>query len=338
MTVHDILATSVGQLLLVANDEGLTTVQFGTARYAVPPLDDWVPVARGEGPAKAIVLEARAQLEAYFAGRLSQFTLPLAGRGTPFQQRVWRELRSVPFGETVSYGDLARSIGAPAAVRAVGGANARNPIPIIVPCHRVVGSTRIVDRLRGRHRPEAVAAPARGGVPPADAGARLAWRDHRDYHALRARYAFSGGRMTRYDYLIVGGGMTADAAAHGIREQDTKGTIGIIGAEPHRAVQPPPAHQGALEGRRRWTASGARPRRPGPSCILGRRIVIARPARQARDRRQRDASYEYGKLLLATGGRPRRLPDAPDGVIYFRTLEDYRRLRGTCRPGRAASW
>ena len=166
MTVHDILATSVGKLLLVANDEGLTTVQFETARYAVPPLDDWVPVARGEGPAKAIVLEARAQLEAYFAGRLSQFTLPLAGRGTPFQQRVWRELRSVPFGETVSYGDLARSIGAPAAVRAVGGANARNPIPIIVPCHRVVGSTGSltgfgggIDRKRWLLRHEAVSRP-----------------------------------------------------------------------------------------------------------------------------------------------------------------------------------
>jgi len=84
--------------------------------------------------------EAKRQLGAYFAGRLTTFDLPLAPDGTAFQMRVWQELRRIPHGQTVSYGELARRIGSPTACRAVGLANGRNPLTIIVPCHRVVGA------------------------------------------------------------------------------------------------------------------------------------------------------------------------------------------------------
>jgi methylated-DNA-[protein]-cysteine S-methyltransferase len=88
-----------------------------------------------------LVKETLRQLTAYFQGRLAEFDLPLAMAGTDFQQRVWTELREIPYAETWSYLDLARRIGKPAAVRAVGAANGRNPIAIIVPCHRVIGSS-----------------------------------------------------------------------------------------------------------------------------------------------------------------------------------------------------
>jgi methylated-DNA-[protein]-cysteine S-methyltransferase len=84
--------------------------------------------------------EAVKQISEYFAGSRQEFDLPITMDGTEFQQQVWQELRSIPFGQTVSYGDLARSIGKPSAVRAVGAANGDNPVSIIVPCHRVIGS------------------------------------------------------------------------------------------------------------------------------------------------------------------------------------------------------
>jgi methylated-DNA-[protein]-cysteine S-methyltransferase len=86
-------------------------------------------------------METERQLRAYFAGDLRRFELPLDLAGTPFQQRVWRELRKIPYGETLSYGQLACNLGTPAAVRAVGAANGANPVPIVVPCHRVIGAS-----------------------------------------------------------------------------------------------------------------------------------------------------------------------------------------------------
>ena len=87
-----------------------------------------------------MLAEAARQLDAYFDRRLRQFDLPLAPRGTPFQLDVWRMLQTIPYGGTWSYADLARRIGRPAAIRAVGAANGRNPIPIVIPCHRVIGT------------------------------------------------------------------------------------------------------------------------------------------------------------------------------------------------------
>lgn len=96
---------------------------------------------RTSRPDRGLLREAALQLDAYFDGRLRTFSLPLAPEGTAFQQDVWRVLEAIPYGETLSYADVADRVGRPTAVRAVGAANGRNPIPIIIPCHRVIGSS-----------------------------------------------------------------------------------------------------------------------------------------------------------------------------------------------------
>lgn len=96
--------------------------------------------AAEEAPAHELLCEAERQLTAYFAGRQREFRLPVVFRGTEFQQKVWRALTTIPFGETRSYSWIAREVGSPAAVRAVGGAIGRNPLSILVPCHRVIGA------------------------------------------------------------------------------------------------------------------------------------------------------------------------------------------------------
>ena len=114
---------------------GITAVRWpGAATSAPTPPDRSHPDAR-----RAIDL-AQRQLDEYFAGTRRTFDLPLHPSGTPFQQRVWEVLRSIDYGTTITYGEQARRLGSPASVRAVGGANGRNPIGIVVPCHRVVGS------------------------------------------------------------------------------------------------------------------------------------------------------------------------------------------------------
>ena len=128
----------VGELLLVAGATGLSGVYFEQHRYG--PRAGSVMLPAGDGPAARILAEAAHQLAEYFAGGRTRFDLPLAPRGTPFQVRVWRTLEGIRFGEAISYAELARRIGSPRSVRAVGGANARNPIAIVVPCHRVVGA------------------------------------------------------------------------------------------------------------------------------------------------------------------------------------------------------
>lgn len=124
----------VGGLLLSADEAGLRSLEFVSGRRPVAPGASWVK----DDSAFAGVC---AQLNGYFAGRLTEFDVDLAPEGTPFQLTVWRELRKIPYGATISYGELARRIGNPAASRAVGSANGRNPISIIIPCHRVIGSS-----------------------------------------------------------------------------------------------------------------------------------------------------------------------------------------------------
>jgi methylated-DNA-[protein]-cysteine S-methyltransferase len=123
----------LGPLLLVGTSEALTALWLPSGRDRLDPDPDWIESA---APFK----DAVRQLDAYFAGRLHRFDLPLAPAGTAFQQRVWRALCDIPYGETVSYGELARRIERPAAVRAVGAANGQNRISIVIPCHRVIGS------------------------------------------------------------------------------------------------------------------------------------------------------------------------------------------------------
>jgi methylated-DNA-[protein]-cysteine S-methyltransferase len=133
MTFYTHLASPIGPLLLVADGSGLRQIVFAKNGKPAAPEPDW---RQDSSPFR----ELTRQLEAYFAGQLESFDLALAPEGTPFQQKVWTELRHIPYGETISYGELACRIGNPKGSRAVGLANGSNPIPIIIPCHRVIGS------------------------------------------------------------------------------------------------------------------------------------------------------------------------------------------------------
>lgn len=146
-----LLQTPVGRMSLTASAEAIVALHFGEEVPAgsqvvggirdtgacATPHDD--PEA-GLDAAGRLLLRAAEELGEYFAGRRRSFTLPLAPRGTEFQQRVWEALRRIPCGETRTYGEIARAIGQPRACRAVGMANNRNPIAILIPCHRVIGS------------------------------------------------------------------------------------------------------------------------------------------------------------------------------------------------------
>ncbi|MBV9772914.1 MAG: methylated-DNA--[protein]-cysteine S-methyltransferase, partial [Gemmatimonadetes bacterium] len=121
------LDSPLGALLLTSDGEALTGVFMEEHRHGPRMGDGW---RRDDAPFAA----AREQLDGYFAGERTEFDLPLAPAGTPFQRRVWEELRGIPFGESISYAELARRIGDPKAVRAVGGANGRNPLSVVVPC------------------------------------------------------------------------------------------------------------------------------------------------------------------------------------------------------------
>ena len=130
---HTVVDSPVGPLTLVGEDGALAGLYLHEQRH--------LPETAALGGRDDRVLpEARTQLAAYFAGGLREFDLPLTATGTPFQQLVWAALRKVPYGTTCTYADLASSIGRPTAVRAVGAANGRNPICLVVPCHRVVGA------------------------------------------------------------------------------------------------------------------------------------------------------------------------------------------------------
>lgn len=117
--------TPLGEMYFCAEDSKITALRFGRTEKDTPC---------------EIIYEAKRQLAEYFNGKRQEFDLPLAPKGTPFQQAVWQALREIPYGETASYGEIAAKVGNPKASRAVGMANNRNPIAIIVPCHRVVGA------------------------------------------------------------------------------------------------------------------------------------------------------------------------------------------------------
>jgi methylated-DNA-[protein]-cysteine S-methyltransferase len=127
------VTSPIGVLTLIADEAGLREINF-------PHNGQPAAVDSGCHEEESKFAEVTHQLRAYFAGELENFDLPLAPKGTPFQQNVWGELCKIPYGETISYGELARRMGNPNASRAVGLANGSNPIPIIIPCHRVIGS------------------------------------------------------------------------------------------------------------------------------------------------------------------------------------------------------
>ncbi|CNF07536.1 methylated-DNA-protein-cysteine methyltransferase Ogt [Mycobacterium tuberculosis] len=137
MPTHVVLDSPVGPLTLVATDGALSGLYMEKQRHLPSEETFGAP----DDPDTEPFATVAAQLTAYFAGELTEFDVPLALRGTPFQQRVWTALQGIPYGETTTYGELAAELGSPTASRAVGLANGRNPVGVIVPCHRVVGST-----------------------------------------------------------------------------------------------------------------------------------------------------------------------------------------------------
>jgi methylated-DNA-[protein]-cysteine S-methyltransferase len=134
----------VGPLLLMSDGECLTGLHTQNDKYKPAIQRDWVEDATARPFDRA-----RIELDEYFAGRRRDFTLPLNPQGTGFQRKVWEQLCAIPFGETISYGELARRVGNPNASRAVGMANSRNPISIVVPCHRVIGADKSLTGYAG---------------------------------------------------------------------------------------------------------------------------------------------------------------------------------------------
>ena len=134
----DELDSPVGTLRLIADDTGLRAILFESERHPKPIPANAVRASPSQH--SNVIAATRTQLGEYFLGARKTFDLPLHPVGTAFQKSVWRELRNIPYGITISYGELAKRIDNPAAVRAVGAANGRNPLPIVVPCHRVIGS------------------------------------------------------------------------------------------------------------------------------------------------------------------------------------------------------
>jgi methylated-DNA-[protein]-cysteine S-methyltransferase len=138
------IPSPVGTLTLVASDAGLIAILWENDRPGRVRLGDLK-----EAPDHPVLTETARQLDDYFAGKRTRFTVPLDFRGTDFQKSVWAALLTIPFGETRSYGAIARQIGRPSASRAVGAANGRNPVSIVAPCHRVIGSNGALTGFAG---------------------------------------------------------------------------------------------------------------------------------------------------------------------------------------------
>ncbi|RKP51787.1 methylated-DNA--[protein]-cysteine S-methyltransferase [Pararobbsia silviterrae] len=136
MTEFDTMPSPLGEMLIASDGEALSGLWFLNQKYS-PTLDGW-----RRAPTHAVIRATHEQIDAYFHGDLAAFTVPLAPRGTPFQEHVWRALLTIDYGVLTTYGDIALRVGLPKAkARAVGGAVGRNPISIIVPCHRVIGQS-----------------------------------------------------------------------------------------------------------------------------------------------------------------------------------------------------
>jgi methylated-DNA-[protein]-cysteine S-methyltransferase len=135
MIYFTVYESPIQSLRLVSDGRSLTGLYMMSEKHLFASQSDWV-----EDDSVALFAEAKEQLSAYFAGTLTEFDLPLQMQGTPFQQSVWEALKTIPYGTTMSYGELAQQLGQPKASRAVGLANGRNPVSIVVPCHRVIGA------------------------------------------------------------------------------------------------------------------------------------------------------------------------------------------------------
>jgi methylated-DNA-[protein]-cysteine S-methyltransferase len=154
-----------GRLTLIATDAALVAVLWDTGRPLPAHLRGGV-----EDDSHPTLVETARQLGEYFAGRRQIFDLPLDPQGTDFQKKVWLALREIPYGQTASYGQIARKIGMPTASRAVGAANGRNPIPIIVPCHRVIGADGTLTGFGGGLANKSLLLSLEGVIVPEEAG------------------------------------------------------------------------------------------------------------------------------------------------------------------------
>lgn len=134
MTYYSIIKTPLGDLMLAANASELTGLYFAGCDHIPSASNHWTLDAQ-----HPVLQQTEEQLREYFAGKRKIFSLPLRLAGTDFQERVWREIARIPYGETISYSDLAKRAGAPQAIRAAGMNTGRNPLSIVIPCHRVVG-------------------------------------------------------------------------------------------------------------------------------------------------------------------------------------------------------
>ena len=167
---YDHMESPVGRLLLAGDDSGLRLISFPAGKGARQPQPEW-----HRDPAR--LNGVRRQLDDYFSGTRTGFDLDLAPEGTPFQRAVWQALEMIPYGATVSYGELAKSINRPKASRAVGAANGGNPIPIVIPCHRVIGSDgRLTGFGGGLDTKAALLAHERNQSPDAHAQGELSLR------------------------------------------------------------------------------------------------------------------------------------------------------------------
>ena len=139
----DGITTLVGRLHVVVGKKGVRALLFSGERYHGGLM---------RAPRNPLILRAKKELKEYFAGKRKKFTLPLDPEGTPFQKNCWKVLRAIPYGMTISYSEQAKRLGSPRAMRAVGEANGANPIPIIIPCHRVIGKNGALGGYAGGAR------------------------------------------------------------------------------------------------------------------------------------------------------------------------------------------
>ena len=164
--LYTFLTSPIGKLRLRAVDSGLTAVEHTNQQECIK--DEWTEDPHGTHP---VLQQAVEELEQYFEGKRTTFSTPLApltDLGTPFQQSVWTALKTIPYGQTVSYADIANKIQNPKAVRAVGAANGKNPLSIFIPCHRVIGSnTKLTGYAGGLNRKEFLLK-LEGGINSAD--------------------------------------------------------------------------------------------------------------------------------------------------------------------------
>jgi methylated-DNA-[protein]-cysteine S-methyltransferase len=164
-TLYTTVPSPIGELLLIGDGQSLSGLYMVEGRKPMSVRPGWTPASEPFGA-------VRAQLDEYFAGARTTFEVPLAMAGTPFQLRVWSALQEIPYGETVSYGEIARRVGEPSAARAVGLANGSNPVSVIVPCHRVIGSSgKLTGYGGGLERKRALLDLERGLLPLSASGA-----------------------------------------------------------------------------------------------------------------------------------------------------------------------